>query len=365
MMRPGGHLMNSRSRRPCSDVRLSVFLAVSTACSSGAVPMVPPDASLPVAVDASLDAIPADASPSCPCSPAETLSRDRILRSTSQNFQVGVLGRCERGEFLTTGSCVVDDFDPLMKLQVHGFSEYFTPSVDDRWVCEYRRNPAFRTLTATTVCLTDAGPTPTLPPDCMCPPVEALQERIFRSEQTDTLPVGSVTRVTASCPEDATLIAGSCVLPVTTSGIQDTNLVSIGFSRDMEGNDVWECAWNNRSMESLSSFVAAMCLRPPTAGTAPEAEPAADLIVKVEQRDTLPAGTSFTHEATCADGDYLLRGGCTLEDTEAASNGLSIFRAGFHPEAANTWQCGWNNPSTSTPTAIATALCLKPRSVTP
>jgi hypothetical protein len=100
--------------------------------------------------------------------------------------------------------------------------------------------------------------------------------------------------------------------------------------------------------------------------TAPEVEPVAGRLVKVEQRDTLVAGTSIIR-ATCADGDLLLRGACSLEDPEAAPSDLSMFRSGFLPKddaeggLPDTWQCGWNNPSgSSTPTAIATALCIKP-----
>ncbi len=140
-------------------------------------------------------------------------------------------------------------------------------------------------------------------------------------------------------------------------------LISIGYARDEAGEDVWECAWHNGSTVSLSPSVVAMCLRSPMAGTAPEVESTASRLVQVEQRDTLPAGTSFLQEATCADGDFLLRGGCTIENPEGAPRDLNIFRSGFLPTESNrpnTWQCGWNNPSTSTPIAIATALCLKP-----
>ena len=252
-----------------------------------------------------------------------------------------------------------------MKLHRQGFGEYEYAILEGRWRCTYNGVSTSVDHTNTAVCLAEATPTPTDPPDCVCPPVEPLQDRFIRSEQIGTLSAGTVERFIASCPAEATLVAGSCILPfvVESPGTDTTHLVSIGLSRDMAGNDVWECAWSNRSTMDVIPSVVAVCLRPPLDGTAPEAEPTADRLVKVEQRDTLPAGTSFIHEATCADGDFLLRGGCTLEDPEAAPADLSIFRSGFLPETdnrPNTWQCGWNNPSTSTPTAIATALCLKP-----
>jgi hypothetical protein len=259
----------------------------------------------------------------------------------------------------------MDAIEPRMRLYLHGFAEYEQPPNTGQWLCAWNRpDSMIRDHTTTAICLTERPPVPGAPPGCVCPPIEPLDDRFFRSEQTGTSLAGMVKRLTASCPAQAVLLGGSCVLPFPTGGENDlTHLVSIGFSKDMAGNDVWECAWSNGSTVSLNPSVVAMCLRPPMAGTAPEAEPTADRLVKVEQRDTLPAGTSFLHEATCADGDFLLRGGCTLEDPEAAPGNLNIFRAGFLPEASNrpnTWQCGWNNPSTSTPTAIATALCLTP-----
>lgn len=253
-----------------------------------------------------------------------------------------------------------------MKLYSHAFAEYAGTSLEG-WYCQWNSQDSMtRDHINTSVCLTERPPVPGAPPGCVCPPIESLEERFIRSEQTGTLPAGTIKRITASCPGDALLVAGSCILPFRmTADNFMTNLVSIGFARDAGGQDVWECAWNNESPANLSPSVVAMCLRPPMAGTAPEAEPTASRLVRVEQRDALPAGTSFLQEATCADGDFLLSGGCTIEAPEAAPRDLNIFRSGFLPEASNrpnTWQCGWNNPSTSTPVAIATALCLKPPS---
>jgi hypothetical protein len=254
----------------------------------------------------------------------------------------------------------MDNLDPRWKLASHGFREYAQSGTEVPWFCGYNGGASPFPIT-TTVCLAEALPVPAPPSGCACLPVEPLQDRFIRSEQTEILPAGMVKRFTVSCPPEATLVGGSCVVPLRMTGEDSfVNLVSVG---DVVGNDVWECAWSNGSTVDQSMSVVAICLRPPLDGTASEAEPTADRLVKVEQRDVLPAGTSLIHEATCADRDFLLRGGCTLEDSEAAPADLSIFRSGFLPETdnrPNTWQCGWNNPSTSTLTAIATALCLKP-----
>lgn len=263
----------------------------------------------------------------------------------------------------------MNDTEPSLRLHTQSFGEYYLSALEGFWFCKYPNSTPSRDITMTAVCLGDAPPVTEPPPTCECPPVEPLQDRIFRSEQTGTSSAGTVKRFAAFCPADATLIAGGCAIPSGTMGEDRfTNLISAGFAKDMDDSDVWECAWSNASTVDQSPSIVAVCLRPPMAGTAPEAEPSADRLVKVEQRNTLPAGTSFIHEVTCADGDFLVHGGCTLEDPESAPSNLNIFRSGFVPEEnnrPNTWQCGWNNPSSSTPTAIATALCLKPPSVSP
>lgn len=328
----------------------------------------PPDASIPVAVDAAPDATVIDATPPCSCPSAEVLWSDRIIRRAFQSFaRGGAVSDCTGdGELTLGGGCFVDELGT--ELQAQGFSKYNQSSLDANfWTCAWNtRDGELRSHVSTAVCLTGTSPGLEPPPGCDCPVVEPLEDRVIRSEQTGTIPAGMIKQIRASCPTDEPLMGGSCILPFRVSGENNfTELVSTGFARDEAGKDVWECSWSNGSTASVNPSVVALCLRPPMAGTAPEAEPTASRLVQVEQRDTLPAGTSFLQEATCADGDFLLRGGCTIEDPEAAPRDLSIFRSGFLPDEANrpnTWQCGWNNPSSSTPTAIATALCLKPPS---
>ena len=250
---------------------------------------------------------------------------------------------------------------------MQGFGDYYQPGAyDGRWLCDYT-NTSPDLYTNTVVCLDDAAPIPPPPSGCVCPPVEPLQDRFLRDEQIGLLPGSTVARLTATCAEGTALVGGSCTLAFPINFVNDyIKLVSNGFARDMAGNDVWECTWSNGSTMGVSPAVEALCLRPPMAGTAPEAEPISDRLIKVEQRGTLSAGASII-KATCADGDLLLRGGCTLEDFEAAPSDLTTFRSGFvlreNPGDGlpDTWQCGWNNPSgSSTPAAIATALCVRP-----
>lgn len=347
--------------------QMVAVLFVCTACGDGAVPgATPPDASLPVPVDASLDA-----APPCSCLAAEVLSSDRILHDY-RRFPTapGQLYGCLRDEYLIAGGCIVDELTSSLRLREHGFNE--STSIESRgWRCFFNGGFSWedmRHTTATAVCLADPLPTPPLPPNCECLPVEPLEDRFVNAQQTGTIPGGTVARVTASCQAETTLLAGSCSLAFEMSGANDSaDLVSAGFSNDVDGEPLWECVWINHGTASVSPIVTVTCLRPPKPDTAPEAVPFADLVVKVEQRDTVPAGTLFTHQVACAEGELLLHGGCTLEDAESAPSDLSIFRAGFLREEdgdddtlPNTWQCGWNNPSTSTPTAIATALCIKP-----
>lgn len=356
-------LMQSR----VSSCHLSFFLLAFSACSDGAVPdSKAPDASVSAPIDAARDSAMPDATPACPCPAAEILSSDRVVREVADGLGDGdgFIGDCRDNHLLVGGSCIVDVPESRMKLFVQGYAAYYR-SQEEGWICSWAGpDITARPFTITSVCLAAPPLVSAVPSDCVCPPVERLEARFIRTEQVGTLPVGMTRRFTVSCPEEHVLVGGSCVIPRRLD-LEDlrTNLLSIGYAKDANGNDIWECAWNNGSAVIMSPSVVATCLRPPTAGTAPEAEPTSDRLVKAEERDTLAAGSSLVQEVTCAAGDFLLFGSCTIEDSEAAPPDVNIFYSGFLPVESNrpnTWQCGWNNPSTSTPTAIATALCLKP-----
>jgi hypothetical protein len=347
---------------------LSFFLLAFGACSDGAVPdSKVPDASVSAPIDATRDSAMPDATPACPCPGAEILSSDRIVREVADALGGGdgLIVDCRDGQLLIGGSCIVSVSESRMKLFVEGYAAYYL-SQGEGWICSWAP-PDFmpRPFTITSVCLAAPPLVPAVPADCVCPPVERLEARFIRAEQVGTLPVGMTRRFTVSCPEEHILVGGSCVIPRRSQDREDlrTNLLSNGYAKDADGSDIWECTWNNSSAVIMSPSVVATCLRPPTAGTAPEAEPTSDRLAKVEERDTLAAGASLVQEVTCANGDFLLFGSCTIENSEAAPPDVNIFYSGFLPVESNrpnTWQCGWNNPSTSTPTAIATALCLKP-----
>ncbi len=271
---------------------------------------------------------------------------------------------------MIAGSCVMDALEPRTKLYDHGFAQYWQPVIDKSWVCGWNQPDSTPRLhTTTAVCVTEAPLVPSPPTGCECPPIEPLEDRFVRREQSGNMPPGQVTSVSTPCPEDTLLLGGSCLIPFNAAGHDfSTNLVSIGFAKDASGNDIWECAWNNGSPATLTPAVVAMCLRPPMSGTAPEAEPTSVRLVHAEKRETLSASSNYVQEVTCAGDDFLLWGSCTLADPAAGPRDLNIYRSGFIDSAANrpnTWQCGWNNPTTSTPTVIATALCLKPPSTTP
>jgi hypothetical protein len=138
---------------------------------------------------------------------------------------------------------------------------------------------------------------------------------------------------------------------------REPTLISSGFRAE---RTEWACTWKNPTAESFPATATATCIRPPTPGTAPEAEPLTDRIAIVTQTTTLPASDAHIAEASCAPGDFLLWGSCTL-DSPAGHPDVTMFRSGFLPpdqNRPNTWQCAWNNPTALIPTAAASAVCL-------
>jgi hypothetical protein len=142
---------------------------------------------------------------------------------------------------------------------------------------------------------------------------------------------------------------------------REPTLISSGLKA--EGTE-WACTWKNPTTESFPATATATCIRPPTPGTATEAEPLTDRIAIVTQTTTLPASDAHIADVSCAPGDFLLWGSCTL-DSPTSHPDVTMFRSGFLPpdqNRPNTWQCAWNNPTALTPAATATAVCLKPTS---
>jgi hypothetical protein len=139
---------------------------------------------------------------------------------------------------------------------------------------------------------------------------------------------------------------------------RESTLISSGFNA--EGTE-WACTWKNPTTESYSATAVATCIRPPTPSTAPEPEPLTDRIDIIKQTTTLPASDAHVADVSCAPGDFLLWGSCTL-DSPADHADVTMFRSGFLPpdqNRPNTWQCAWNNPTDQTPAAIATAAWIR------
>ncbi len=324
-----------------------VLLAAILACGgNGLVPS--GDTGVPDAIDG------------CECPSAATLNSDDLthteLTSIISAFsRGGVIFYClpEANRLVLAGSCMGSTLTPNMNLIGSGLSR----PPDIHWVCDWFNNtavPAEVTLAAT--CLevpTSAAPAA----ECDCLPVEPIENRIVRSQRAGLLSPGTVSSVQTSCSDGGLLIGGSCQTEY--NDVQrELQMTSSGF----ESDDTWKCSWRNPTADSTSGQATAICVAPPPTGTAPESEPLSDTVVRVSNSAALPAGNLQLLEASCAPGDFLLWGSCALESPEAASHEAYLFRAGFQIPSQfppTTWQCGWNNPGELTPTATATAVCLK------
>ena len=136
--------------------------------------------------------------------------------------------------------------------------------------------------------------------------------------------------------------------------------ISQGFNADFSE---WTCAWNNPSFE-LSATVRALCLRPPTPGTATVSHPAEDRLKYVSKTETITPTGNNQINTTCDPGDTLIYGSCVIESATAHPT-IQIMYSGPPDETENrpnTWQCAWHNPSdTGTlATGVVTAVCLSP-----
>ncbi len=325
-------------------------LLIWSACGSGSVP------------DSSPDARAVDARPClCPFSPS--LDEMRIVHVTGTvTSQQGFGTSCPAGHTRLGVSCFLDTLNPLPALRAVGLAEYWQAQLDDL-SCSWRnRSGPNQDYSGTAICLPppEESDAATEPAGCECPPIEPLEDRFTRAEQAGLVPANGMVRVASRCDDDALLVGGSCVLAFSSTGADQLSaLMSIGFAAD----GAWECVWNNQADTQPAGTAVAMCLGPPSPLYAPEAEPLADRIVRVEDRVTLPAGGPHIEEVRCEPGDFLLWGSCTLETPDDSVREVTTFRSGFPPaeqDRASTWQCAWNNPTELTPTAIATAVCLKP-----
>ena len=197
---------------------------------------------------------------------------------------------------------------------------------------------------------------------CSCPP-EPLEDRISRSSQpVGVLPSDTVTELTATCPDESTLLSGGCNVTIMPNKVE-VYLASSGVSLD--DPNTWHCVWNNTTTADLEATAYSVCAAPPSAEHSPEAEPIADRILHVQQTEQIPATGQRRLTATCDEGDYLIAGSCMLDSLQPPRDELTLFTSGFEIDneiETNTWECGWTNTTGVAAAATTTAICLRPPS---
>lgn len=342
----------------CTFIACFAFPALS--CSDSAVPSTIADAGV-------MDAGIADAD-LCQCPSGESLTRERILhglRTELTNAGLGLLVECrDEDTILVTGGCTAGSAPGSIQMMNFGFVT--GPEGEDWFMCRWSGWTDGSRLNFHTgyVCLDLlTGPQPPVdrPAWCECPPVEPLHERIVRAERTEALPVMGSLHTVASCQDGGKIIGGGCVVQ---PRLADQKIfVSQGGLVD----DEWHCVWNNPSSDSTASAtVVAVCLYPPSEGTAVEADPSEDRLVYVTQEEMLPAEGLLGFSVTCNPGDTLISGSCTLDNVEASNDEIRLYQHGAtNSEVPRTWHCGWKNPTTATPKATAMAICLRPPGIPP
>jgi hypothetical protein len=323
----------------------------ATACGNNAF--------IPDLVDAGPDSGPdADL---CACQPAATLHAEQITRvlevfpylnAWSPYKGSGVL--CEEGTRAIGGGCTHQPSHSSVEIRQTG---NHPSEPEDSWTCVMsNRTPESRTMDLHIICLAP-GDIVEQPAGCGCAVVEPLHDRIVRTTSTATLSGYDSAILGATCQPDAVLVGGGCsfdsveyseAVTVSRTGIEPTLPLT------------WICGWNNSGDVSGTIEATAICITPPSPGTAPEAEPLAERITYVHESRTLPTNNSLNNTVACAAGDTLLLGGCIVDRPDPQSDQVTLFQQGFDATNPNAWRCGWNNPTDTTPTATATAICLRP-----
>jgi hypothetical protein len=183
-----------------------------------------------------------------------------------------------------------------------------------------------------------------------------LYDRIVRATSTASLTGQDSAILGATCEPDAVLVGGGCSVDQSLRFSDSVTVSRTGIEPTLPGT--WICGWNNSG--DVSGMVEAICITHPSPGTAPEAEPLAERVTYVHESRTLPTNNSLNNTVACAAGDALLLGGCMVDRADLLSDRVTLFQQGFDETNPNAWRCGWNNPTDTTPTATATAICLKP-----
>ncbi len=311
-----------------------------------------------------------DASPDadiCGCPSAESLSmaiverfEDTLTHPGQQTFGLGVT--CDEGYTQAGISCFLT---PQASLAGFVESGRIVRSDLDAVFCRWNmaNSDMSHNLHSTLICVESSPPIgiPAPVDGCDCPEAEIAAERILRIEGPGgTIASNAVSTVTSSCDPGQILLSGTCgVEPSDTLPPQENNLRLVSSRR--ADDSTWSCTWDNPTDTSFVPSAHAYCMRPPTAGTAPERAPLVDRLKTVERTVTANGGSNALADATCESGDFLLSGSCELHEPESHP-GITMFRQGFTDDVnrPNTWQCAWYNPTAETAMVTSTALCLSP-----
>lgn len=310
-----------------------------------------------------------DAAPgTCDCPKADTLTADRIKREQFDlNAYTGQVVDCSGDDQMLFGaSCLAQDATENYVMSSNGYfhdREHGSPG----WTCAWDNSSVQRrNYTTTVLCLDHADPADLeRPEECGCEDVEPMDMRLFRTIDARDLPAGEMVRATSTCymPGDVT-IGGGCTVKDNDAWPDDdskAHLVSSGFSPD--GKE-WYCDWQVTSDRDLLGAVSALCAAPPPDDTVQEDVPLPERVVRVEEEFELLQGGVFREEVTCEEGDFLIRGGCTVDSPLELARDVQLLSAGFPEDTQsrpNTWVCEWWVPLGATEVkARATAICLKP-----
>ena len=308
----------------------------------------------------------------CECLFEDPLSRGHIQRTHftegPMSLRYGGQARyCWDIETLVGGSCEEERFDFHVRI-IHAGVHVNPRALYQGWGCGWRDLLADEkqiTITNRTICLNprDLEQEKLSNPECDCPPVHPLVERIVRIERSATLKSNQYGQASARCQEDSVLINGGCSLTGPyILGWQEKTLSRSGFSPGTANS--WQCAWNNPNEYRQAMLATAICLEPPDYGP----DLARGRIVRASRQQVLSSGEATTFTASCEPGDLLIGGSCMIDSNDPLSHqitmfyyGVDSFEDGNHDRTtSNTWRCAWHNPSTSNPMATATAICVTP-----
>jgi hypothetical protein len=264
---------------------------------------------------------------------------------------------CDEGDIVIGGSCTYHGTDPRMRMFEAGNMEL--PGYPQAWSCGMSNfTPEWQDVVTTPICLVPQA-RPSSPEGCDCPEFEPLAERIERVRQSAPYQSYSVNELTVQCRDGGLLLAGGCVPAYQVdSSLGPTGWLYWTLSRSGFADEeatTWHCGWNTPvDVGNAQMVAAAYCLQPPTYGP----DPLEGRITRVIETEIIPAGSYASFTASCAPGDFLLSGSCTLDSADPISHEAIMYHHGFDATDPTNWRCAWSNPTTLTLSATATATCV-------